>query len=104
MSGISGDCTVVFPTLETIGFGFGIASISQLLAKLQALPVYSICYGRHLEFSANIASISADCSIVFPTSKNLGVAVGIALFSHFLAKLPVLPFFSSFPAPSWIFH
>ena len=51
-----------------------------------------------------ISRISADCSIVFPTSKNLGVAVGIALLSHFLAKLPVLPFFPVFQPPSWIFH
>ena len=54
MSAIRGDCTIVLPTLQNAGFGVGIASISQLMAKLQALSVYSICYGRHLEFSANI--------------------------------------------------
>jgi len=34
MSGISGDCTIVFPTFETIDLAVRIVSISQLLAKL----------------------------------------------------------------------
>ena len=34
-----------------------------------------------------ISHISADCSIVFPTSKNIGVAVGIALISQFFGKV-----------------
>jgi len=42
MSLFSADCTIVFSTHENIGFAVGIASISQLLAKLQVIAVYSI--------------------------------------------------------------
>ena len=54
MSRISADCTIVFSTVEIIDLAIRIVSISQFLANLQAYPVYSSCYGRHLEFSANI--------------------------------------------------
>ena len=60
MPHISGDCTVVFLTLENIGFAVGIVSISQFMAKLPVFPVYSRFYGRHLEFPAD-ADIAHLC-------------------------------------------
>ena len=43
-----------------------------------------------------ISRISADCSILFPTSKNIGVAVGIALLSHFFGQVTRTSIFFQF--------
>ena len=126
MSGISGDCTIVCPTLENIGFGVGIASIWQSYKHFQFIPFVMAAILNFLLIL--ISRISADCSIVFPTSKNLGVAVGIALLfpqlrfvnylteigcvnncviiiiSHFWPSYPYFHFFPVFQPPSWIFH
>ena len=53
MSGISGDCTIVFPTFETIDLAVRIVSISQFLAKLQVFPCFPVS-NRHLRFSSDI--------------------------------------------------
>jgi hypothetical protein len=99
MSLITADCTIVFPTLENIGFAVGIASISQLLAKLQVLPVYACFLAAILKIvMMSMSRISVYCPFVFSALENMGFAVGIVLISQLFAKLPVFPFFFSFPA------
>ena len=88
MSLISADCTIVFPTLENIGFAVGIASISQLLAKLQVLPVYGSFMAAIWNFlPMSMSGISADCTIVFPAFETIDLAVRIVSISQFFAKL-----------------
>jgi len=66
MSLISADCIIVFPTLENIGFAVGIASISQLLAKLQVFPGYGRFIAAMLGFMLiSMSGISGGCTIVF---------------------------------------
>jgi hypothetical protein len=58
MSRISGDCIIVFHTLENMGFAVGIASITHaILGKVRSTSgLFQILwfYGRHLDFSADI--------------------------------------------------
>ena len=68
MSGISDDCTIVFPTFETIDLAVRIVPISQFLAKLQVLPVYGGCMAAILNFLLiSMSGISGDCTNVFHT-------------------------------------
>ena len=53
MSGISGDCNIVFPTFKTIDLAVRILSISQFFAKLQVFPCFPVS-SRHLGFSRDI--------------------------------------------------
>ena len=76
MSNISDDCTIVFPTFETIDLAVGIASISQLLVKLQVLPVYGSFIAAILNFLLiSMSGISGDCTIVFPTFETIDLGV-----------------------------
>ena len=101
LSRISVDCTIVFPSLENIGFAVGIASISQLYAKLQVLPVYGGWMAAILNFLLiSMSGISGGCTIVFPTFETIDIAVRIVSISRFLAKLKVLPFMAVLWPPS----
>ena len=53
MSVISDDCTIVFPTFETIDLAVRIVPISQFLA-VTSISGLRRFYGRHLEFLADI--------------------------------------------------
>ena len=77
MSGISGDCTIVFPTFETLDLAIRIVPISQFLAKLQVLPVYDGFMAAILNFLLiSMSGISGDCSIVFATFEAIDLPVG----------------------------
>jgi hypothetical protein len=94
MSGVCGNCTIVYQTLEDIGFAVGIASISQFLAKLQVLPVYGSFMAAILNFLLiSMSGISGDCTIVFPTFETMDLAVRIVSITQCVAKLQVFPCF-----------
>ena len=80
----------LMPDIDIIGFAVGIASISQLLPKLQVFRVYGSFMAAILNFLLILMSgisISGDCTIVFPTFEAIDLAVRIVSISHFLAKL-----------------
>ena len=78
MSGISNYCTIVFPTFDTIDLAVRIVPISQLLAKLQVLPVYGWCMTAILNFlPISLSGISGDCTIVLPTFETIDLAVRV---------------------------
>ena len=54
MSGTGGDCTIVFPTFETIDLAVRIVSISQFFGKVTSISGLGRFYGGHLEFLADI--------------------------------------------------
>ena len=88
MSGISGDCTIGFPTFETIDLAVRIVSISQFLAKLYVLPVYGSFMAAILNILLiSMSGTSGDGTIVFPTFETIDLAVRIVSISQFLAKL-----------------
>ena len=94
MSGISGDCTIVFPTFETLDLVVRIVPISQILAKLQVFPVYYGFMAAILNFLLiSMSGISGDCNIVFHTFETMDLAVRIVSITQFLAKLQVFPCF-----------
>ena len=88
MSGVCGNRTIVYQTLEDIGFAVGIASISQFLAKLQVLPVYGSFMAAILNFLLiSMSGISGDCTIVLPTFETIDLAVRIVPISQFFGKV-----------------
>ena len=87
MSGTSGDCTIVFPTFVTIDLAVGIVSISQFVARLQVLPVYSMFLVAVLNFRPKTMSRISITPNVFPASNSIGAAVAIVLISQCAAML-----------------
>ena len=92
MSVISDDCTIVFPTFETIDLAVRIVPIFQFLAKLQVLPVYGGLIAAILNFYLiSMSGISDNCTSVYPTFETSDLAVRIVPISQFFAELQVFP-------------
>ena len=87
----------LMPDIDSIGFAVGIASISQLLAKLQVLPVYACFLAAILKIVMMAMSlIRSDCTTVFTIFETMDLAVRIVSISQLLAKFKVLPVYAGF--------
>ena len=85
MSDISGDCTIVFPTLKTLVSALEsrrYLNYWQSYKHFQFIPFVMAAILNVLLIS--MSGIRCDCTIVFPTFETIDLAVPI---SHFLAKL-----------------
>jgi len=86
MSGISGDCTVVFFTSKNMGLAVRIVPISHLLGKLQVFRFFYFPTAIFDFQRTTMSHIIAGCTSKLPIHENMGIAVGIMSKYQFLAK------------------